>query len=141
ERHPQRAASEMYYLLRTRNVPSARVLSHIKDPVLLTALTNEDTLKAERWDELWKLSESDPKAKWAVNLQERLLHWIASQPKGTPLPARFPKHRAAPSAFWRKARAIALGRHGRNLSARKQLEEAPSDAQQAAMLGGLYLEA
>lgn len=141
ERHPQRAASEMFYLLRTQNPPSARVLKSVTDPVLLTALTNEDTLKAERWDGLWKLSERDPKAKWAVNLQERLLHWAASQPKGTPLPTKFPKHRAAPSAFWGKARAIALARHGQTGSARKQLEGTPKDAQQAAMLGGLYLRA
>ncbi len=141
ERHPQRAASEMYYLLRTGNPPSVSVLRHVSDPVLLTALTNEDTLTAARWDGLWKLSTTDPKATWAVNLQERLLHWVASQKPGARLPARFPKTSTAPTAFWGKARAIALSKHGQVTSARKQLERTPADPQQAAMLGGLYLRA
>ncbi|MEZ4374370.1 MAG: hypothetical protein R3B07_26350 [Polyangiaceae bacterium] len=139
ERHPQRAASEMYYMLRNGNPPSHAVLSRVTDPVLLTALSNEDTLTAGRWDELWTLSESAPKAKWSINLQERLLHWAATQPKAQALPAKFPKQSAAPTAFWGKARAIALAKRGQATSARKQLERTPADAQQAALLGGLYL--
>ncbi|MCB9589140.1 MAG: hypothetical protein H6718_27245 [Polyangiaceae bacterium] len=141
KRHPQRAASEMYYLLRNGNPPSAAVLSRVTDPLLLTSLSNEDTLSAGRWDGLWKLSETAQKAKWSINLQERLLHWAASQPKAQALPAKFPRQSRAPTAFWGKARAIALAKHGQTTSARKQLERTPADAQQAALLGGLYLNA
>ncbi|MCA9632213.1 MAG: hypothetical protein KC766_31385, partial [Myxococcales bacterium] len=122
QRRPQRAASEMFYLLRTGNHPSALALSRVTDPVLLTALTNRDTLSAGRWDELWKLSETQPRTKWSVNLQERLLHWAAARAKSAALPAQFPASRRAPTTFWAKARAIALAKHGRLTSARQQLE-------------------
>jgi hypothetical protein len=72
-RHMLRVAWEMRHLLLAGQRPDHVDLTSIKDNVLATALVRESSeLTPQQWTRLWKRSEQEPNAAWAINLQERL---------------------------------------------------------------------
>jgi hypothetical protein len=115
-----RVAWEMRHLLLSGRRPEHVAVTSIKDSVLATALVAESSgLTPQQWTGLWKRSEQEPNAAWAVNLQERLfveairLAAIGTAPKDLPGAPRQRSqrwaelHTAALLAAQRNAEALA----------------------------------
>jgi hypothetical protein len=72
-RHMLRVAWEMRHLLLAGQRFEPSDVARIPDNVLATALLRESSaLTPQQWTRLWKRSEQEPNAAWAINLQERL---------------------------------------------------------------------
>jgi hypothetical protein len=94
-RHPLRVVWEMRHLLLADMRPTHIDVTQLKDPVLASALVREsNALSVEQWTALWKRSEKEPDAAWAINLQERLfvqairLAQLGKAPSALPGPPR-----------------------------------------------------
>jgi hypothetical protein len=86
-----RALAEMRYLLVMGQPPTRAQVDALKDPLLITALTGETSLDAERFDQRWALADTSPSAPWAENLRVRLLAWAARHAAPGALPKAFPE--------------------------------------------------
>ncbi|HEY0777487.1 MAG TPA: hypothetical protein VGD56_05920 [Gemmatirosa sp.] len=126
-RHPARAATEMYFLLRLGTDPNAATLAAITDPVLRSALVFREfgcetyacggstpaAYSRTRWDAAWRRAEAARPAPWAVNAQERLLRVVLGDPTDGALPTAFPTTSESPTALWGAERLAILIRAAR----------------------------
>lgn len=133
-----RALAEMRYLLVMGHPPPRAQLDALKDPLLVTALTSEASLDAERFERRWALAEASPDTAWAENLRVRLLAWAARHAAPGALPKAFPDQVLRRSALAGKLRAAALMKAQRYDDAKAQLAALPVDAEQARLLAQLH---
>lgn len=134
-----RALAEMRYLLVMGHPPAKAEVDALGDPLLVTALTSEATLDAERFQRRWALAEANPDLPWAENLRVRLLAWAARSAGPGGLPKGFPEETLRRSALAQKLRAAALIKAQRWDDAREQLQSIASDPEQARLLAQLYV--
>lgn len=132
-----RALAEMRYLLVMGHPPEPAQVDALKDPLLVTALTSERSLDAQRFDQRWALAEATPEQPWAENLRVRLLAWAARHAAPGALPKAFPAEVLWRSALAGKLSAAALIRARRYDDAMKQLGVLPVDAERARLLAQL----
>jgi len=132
-----RALAEMRYLLVMGHAPPAALVDSLKDPLLVTALSNEATLDAQRFERRWALAEASPDEPWAENLRVRLLAWAARHAAPGKLPKSFPDTVLRRSALAGKLRAAALIKAQRWDDAKQQLGALSADAEQARLLAQL----
>ena len=130
-RHRPRVLGEMRYLLFQDQHPSASQIDGLTDPELITALAGASTITEARLHRWWRLAEASPSAKWATNLEERLLFWIAQHAKPGELPAEFPTTARDPSPLWAKLRAVALAKAGQLVPASREIEGVRPDGEQS----------
>ena len=135
--HRPRVLGEMRYLLLQDRAPSAGQIDGLTDPELITALATTSTLTEARFQRWWALAEASVSTKWATNLEERLLFWVAQHAKPGALPAEFPRTARDPSPLWAKLRAVALGKAGQLLPASQEIEGVTPDAEQAELASQL----
>jgi hypothetical protein len=138
-RHLPRVLGEMRYLLLQNKPPSAVQIDALTDPELITALAGTSTITETRLHRWWPLAEASPSAKWAVNLEERLLFWMAQHAKPGELPAEFPATARDPSPLWAKLRAVALGKAGQLVPASREIESVPPDPEQSELAAQIRL--
>jgi hypothetical protein len=117
DEHPARVANEMRFLYK-QSVEPTKVDFATLPPEIAAGLAHRAS--PEEWSALWKRTEAEKDAAWAVPLQEKLL--LAAQDDGT-LPEAFPKEAAAPTDAWAVLRFAALERAGRWDEAWAQLEK------------------
>jgi hypothetical protein len=112
--YPVRAAGEMVYLLRTGvPVPAGLIVDPAVPVELRVSLVGNVRPTAAEWDTLMRLSQREPRAPWAENLQERLLGMLASDTAAVRvLPSAFPAWRPSASLLWRRLFAICQLRAG-----------------------------
>ena len=138
-RHRPRVLGEMRYLLLQDVAPSASQIDGLTNPELITALATTDTITEARFHRWWALAAASPAQKWATNLEERLLFWVAQHAQPGELPAEFPRTARDPSALWAKLRAVALGKAGQLVPASREIEGVQPDAEQAELASQLRL--
>lgn len=127
-RRRTRVLAEMRFLLLLDRLPSPTQLDALKDGELIAGLATQKTIDGPRFERWWALSETSKQA-WAVNLQERLLLWVALRASTNPLPASFPQKNANPTPLWGKLRLAALIESRRWKSAREAIASLKPDAE------------
>lgn len=141
-RHPDRVAAEMRFLV------LQGLTSSTLDPLAIpleVALGNAESrpLSNREWDVLWRKTEVEPDAAWALAAQERLLLLAYRERRSgaASLPDAFPAKPAAPSETWAKLRLGAVMLDGRADDAAKQLALLdPKDAMVAPLTARLHLD-
>jgi hypothetical protein len=123
-----RALAEARYLLMLGVRPTSAQLEARSDAAWIAGLLDRSATPVDdaRFAKWWRVAETAPARKAALNLEERLLHAIAMRPQLGKLPPSFPKDAKAPSAFWAQMRAAALIRSGDTAGALTQLAMLPA---------------
>jgi hypothetical protein len=129
----------MRFLLLQNRLPTTTQLDALTDGELIAGLASSSTIDLARFEKWWAVSVSGNKAAWAVNLQERLLLWVAARARTNPLPASFPQKAENPTQLWGKLRLAALIEARRWRSAREQIESLKSDPEQARLAAQYFL--